>query len=286
MTKMRTGVHSLDELLGGGIRTGSLNLIYGAPGVGKTSLCMTIALALCDEDGSVVVLDTESGWSEVRLSGLCEVMKKAGLEKSMKIYRAGTMAEQHKIASKSIEEDIEANDWAPRVIILDSAVAHYHASLLGTPAQFLAARARELQGRLSVQINSLVRLASSYDCVLVATSWLKSSVGERLAGKRIMEAALEAKEEKPVGDIEGALGAVGYSLIGGQHMAYMAKSIVRMSGTKLRFDVKGLVLEKCVDAATSKVVFVELGENGVSDYGEPKVFPMSEAIAHVLGEAK
>jgi len=286
MTKIRTGLHALDELLGGGIRTGSLNLVYGAPGVGKTSLCMTIALSLCDEDGSVVVLDTESGWSEVRLSGLCEVMKKAGLEKSMKIYRAGTMAEQHKIASKSIEEDIEANDWGPRIIILDSAVAHYHASLLGTPAQFLAARARELQGRLSVQINSLVRLASSYDCVLVATSWLKSSVGERLAGKRIIEAALEAKEERPVGDIEGALGAVGYSLIGGQHMAYMAKSIVRMSGTKLRHDVKSLVLEKCVDAATSRVVFVELGEKGVSDYGEPKVFPMSEAIAHVLGEAK
>lgn len=286
MTKVSTGVNVLDELLGGGMRTGSLNLIYGAPGVGKTSLCMTIALGLCDDDGSVVVLDTENGWSELRLLGLCESRKRAGSDRAMKIYRAGTMAEQHKIASKSIEEEIEANDWAPKVIVLDSAVAHYHASLLGTPTEFLAGKARELQGKLSVQVNSLVRLASSYDCVLIATSWLKSNVGDRMAGKKIAEAALEARKEKPVGDVEGALGAVGYSLIGGQHMAYMAKSIVRMSGTKLRHDVKALVLEKCVDAPTSRVAFVELGANGVSDYGEQRVFQMSEAIARVLGEAE
>jgi energy-coupling factor transporter ATP-binding protein EcfA2 len=286
MSRVKTGIQALDDLLGGGIRTGSLNLIYGAPGVGKTSLCMSVALKLCEEEGSAVVLDTESGWSEARLSGICDSLGRPGLDKMVKVYRAGTMAEQHKIASKAIEEDIEANDWTPRVVVLDSAVAHYHANLLGTPAGFLAAKARELQGRISVQVNSLVRLAGSYDSVLIATSWLKSSVGERMSEKKVLEAAIEAKKEKPVSDVEGALGAVGYGLIGGQHMAYMAKSIIRLSGTKLRNDVKALVLEKCVDAATSRVVFVELDERGITNYGEPKVFPMSEAINLVLGETK
>lgn len=286
MTRMSTGIQVVDDLLGGGIRTGALNLVYGAPGVGKTSLCMSIALGLCDEEGSVVVLDTENGWSETRLAGVCEAVGKPGLDKSVKVYRSGTMAEQHRIASKIIEEDIESNDWAPRAIVMDSAVAHYHASLLGTPAGFLASKARELQGRLSVQVNSLVRLASSYNSVLMATSWLKSGVGEKMSEKKIIEVALQAKQEKPVGDVEGAFGAVGYGLIGGQHIAYMAKSIIRMSATKLRHDVKALVLEKCVDAATARVVFVQLDQRGVTSYGEPKVLPMSEAIAVVLGELK
>jgi len=286
MSRVSTGIQAVDDLLGGGIRTGSLNLIYGAPGVGKTSLCMSVALKLCEEEGSAVILDTESGWSETRLSGVCESIGRPGLDKRVKVYRAGSMAEQHKIASKTIEEDIEANDWAPKVVVLDSAVAHYHASLLGTPPGFLAAKARELQGRISVQVNSLVRLAGSYDSVLIATSWLKSSVGDRMSEKKVLQAAIEARQEKPVVDVEGALGAVGYGLIGGQHMAYMAKSIIRLSGTKLRNDVKALVLEKCVDAATSRVVFVELDERGITNYNEAKVFPMSEAIDLVLGEAK
>jgi len=286
LTKVGTGIEAIDELLGGGIRAGSLNLVYGAPGVGKTSLCMTIALNLCEDEGSVIVLDTENGWSDERLSKMCDSRGKGGLERMVKVYRASTMAEQHSIASKVVEQDVEGNDWAPRAIVLDSAVAHYHAALLNAPPTFLAARARELQGKMSVQVNSLVRLASSFNSVLIATSWLKSGVGERISDKRMIEVVREAREEKPVGDVEGALGAVGYGLIGGQHIAYMAKSIIRLSATKLRHDVKALVLEKCVDAATARAVFVQLDQAGISNFGEVKVLPMSEAIDRVLGDAK
>ena len=43
MTVLPTGLHSLDKMLGGGLRRGSLTLIASRPGMGKTSLALQIA---------------------------------------------------------------------------------------------------------------------------------------------------------------------------------------------------------------------------------------------------
>lgn len=42
-TALPTGLHSLDKMLGGGLRRGSLTLIASRPGMGKTSLALQIA---------------------------------------------------------------------------------------------------------------------------------------------------------------------------------------------------------------------------------------------------
>ncbi len=42
--RFETGIKSLDELLGGGFKSGSLNLIYGEATSGKTTLALTIAI--------------------------------------------------------------------------------------------------------------------------------------------------------------------------------------------------------------------------------------------------
>jgi circadian clock protein KaiC len=36
MTKLKTGIKGFDELLGGGIESGSRNILYEPPGTGKT----------------------------------------------------------------------------------------------------------------------------------------------------------------------------------------------------------------------------------------------------------
>ncbi len=40
MTKLKTGIKGLDELIGGGIKAGSRNILYGPPGTGKTVFAM------------------------------------------------------------------------------------------------------------------------------------------------------------------------------------------------------------------------------------------------------
>ena len=38
--KLKTGIERLDELTGGGIESGSRNILYGPPGTGKTVFAM------------------------------------------------------------------------------------------------------------------------------------------------------------------------------------------------------------------------------------------------------
>jgi len=40
MAKLKTGIKGLDELMGGGIESGSRNILYGPPGAGKTVFAM------------------------------------------------------------------------------------------------------------------------------------------------------------------------------------------------------------------------------------------------------
>lgn len=40
MVKLKTGIKGLDELIGGGIESGSRNILYGSPGTGKTVFAM------------------------------------------------------------------------------------------------------------------------------------------------------------------------------------------------------------------------------------------------------
>jgi circadian clock protein KaiC len=48
--RLATGVHGLDELLGGGIPEYSFNLIAGTPGTGKTTLAHQIMFAIANDD--------------------------------------------------------------------------------------------------------------------------------------------------------------------------------------------------------------------------------------------
>ena len=51
INQLPTGVHGLDEVLGGGIPEYSFNLIAGAPGTGKTTLSQQIMFALALPSG-------------------------------------------------------------------------------------------------------------------------------------------------------------------------------------------------------------------------------------------
>jgi DNA repair protein RadB len=57
--RVSTGCRSLDELLGGGVEDGSVTMIYGEGGCGKTNMCLQLAKNVIGAGRKVAYIDTE-----------------------------------------------------------------------------------------------------------------------------------------------------------------------------------------------------------------------------------
>jgi DNA repair protein RadA/Sms len=66
VTRVRTGMHEFDAVLGGGIVPGSLTLVGGPPGAGKSTLMLQVAARLADLGTTVYVCGEESA-AQVKL---------------------------------------------------------------------------------------------------------------------------------------------------------------------------------------------------------------------------
>ncbi len=64
--RIRTGEKSIDEVFGGGIVPGSLSLVAGAPGIGKSTMLLQIAKAVADK-GKVIYFSAEESVGQVKL---------------------------------------------------------------------------------------------------------------------------------------------------------------------------------------------------------------------------
>jgi DNA repair protein RadA/Sms len=65
--RMRTGMPEFDRVLGGGLVPGSLVLIGGDPGIGKSTLLIEAAVRLAAEHGSGIYLSGEESAEQIRL---------------------------------------------------------------------------------------------------------------------------------------------------------------------------------------------------------------------------
>ena len=62
-----TGLPELDRVLGGGIVTGSVTLVGGEPGIGKSTLLLQAAAALAKQGKSCLYVSAEESSEQVRL---------------------------------------------------------------------------------------------------------------------------------------------------------------------------------------------------------------------------
>ena len=65
--RVATGIAELDRVLGGGLVPGSVVLIGGEPGIGKSTLCLQLALAIEAKKGRVLYVTGEERLEQVRL---------------------------------------------------------------------------------------------------------------------------------------------------------------------------------------------------------------------------
>ncbi len=132
VARLRTGIGEFDRVLGGGLVPGSLVLIGGAPGIGKSTIT-TAALANLSAAGhKVLYVSGEESAAQVRL----------------RAERLGTHALGVPIVADTDLERVAATLEAerPDVCVVDSVQVLYDPALTGAPGS--VSQVREVAGRL------------------------------------------------------------------------------------------------------------------------------------------
>lgn len=113
------GSQSVDDLLGGGIESGSLTLIYGVAGTGKTNICLQMAYNVLKEGKKVAIIDTE-GISYDRVS---QIFGDESLLKNLLVFQVHGFEEQSDRVTK-VSRMAESRG-ALGLIIVDSLTGFY-----------------------------------------------------------------------------------------------------------------------------------------------------------------
>ena len=130
--RMSTGMGELDRVLGGGIVQGSLVLVGGDPGIGKSTLLLQVCRTLSDAGKKVLYISGEESLQQIRL----------------RAERMGSFTEHLLILC---ETDLQAiretiTRLQPQVVVIDSIQTMYNESVSSAPGS--VSQVRESTGVL------------------------------------------------------------------------------------------------------------------------------------------
>jgi len=127
-----TRIGELDRVLGGGIVTGSVVLIGGDPGIGKSTLVLQMLRQVSEFRGKALYVSGEESPAQIK----------------MRAQRLGVKAENlYVLAETSLDEVLRAADeLQPQVIVVDSVQTVYTSELPSAPGS--VGQVREVSGRL------------------------------------------------------------------------------------------------------------------------------------------
>lgn len=117
--RISTGFGELDRVLGGGIVEGSLVLVGGDPGIGKSTLLLQMCKEVADKDRSVLYISGEESLKQIKL----------------RAERIGHFSDKLKLLCETNLSDIEGtirND-KPDVVIIDSIQTMYSENIGSAP---------------------------------------------------------------------------------------------------------------------------------------------------------
>ena len=164
VSHLATGSEGLDELLEGGFEGGSITLLFGEAGSGKTNICLQIARNVAVTGKKVVYIDTE-GVSLERLKQIAgesyeEVMK------NVLFFEPHSFDDQEKYVDKACKLAESSLDVG--VIILDSATIHYRLTRNDEE--------KGIRKSLSPQLAKLLAVARGKDLPVVLTSQVYTDI--------------------------------------------------------------------------------------------------------------
>jgi len=129
--RIRLPMEEFNRVLGGGIVPGSLTLIGGDPGVGKSTLLLQISAALAQQSGPILYVSGEESIYQIK----------------MRAERLGVQAENlfilNEINVNTILEHI--SDFSPTMVIIDSIQTVYRDELTSMPGSVTQVRESAMQ---------------------------------------------------------------------------------------------------------------------------------------------
>ncbi|MGL4452379.1 MAG: DNA repair protein RadA [Sarcina sp.] len=157
-----TEIIELNRVLGGGLVKGSLTLISGAPGIGKSTLLLQTANNMCRKYGKVLYISGEESEEQIKIRG----------------DRLGVTAEDLYIVSETNLDIIEAyiDELNPIFIIVDSIQTVFRESVSSAPGSI--SQVKECS-------NTMMRIAKGKNIPLFIVAHVTKQ-GD-LAGPRVLE---------------------------------------------------------------------------------------------------
>ncbi|MCF6263326.1 MAG: DNA repair protein RadA [Xanthomonadales bacterium] len=164
--RLLTGIGELDRVLGGGVVPGSVTLIGGDPGIGKSTLLLQVLSGLAEKVPSLYITGEES---------LQQV--------SMRAHRLGLVTEKLRCVTETCVEKIIdiAEREKPGFMVIDSIQTVFSEQLQSAPGA--VAQVRESAARL-------VRYAKSRGVAMVLVGHVTKDGS--LAGPRVLEHMVDA----------------------------------------------------------------------------------------------
>ncbi len=161
--RIDTGISELNRVLGGGLVTGSLTLISGEPGIGKSTIIMQAAANIADKYGRVLYVSGEESEEQIKLRAdrIC-----------------GSLSPNLFILAETNMENVAtvAEELQPKFVIIDSIQTMYTEDLDSAPGSVSQVRACG---------NELMRIGKTKDVPIFIVAHVTKS-GD-LAGPKIVE---------------------------------------------------------------------------------------------------
>ena len=155
---------SIDSLLGGGIEKGSVTLLYGEAGAGKTNICLQLALNQARAGGKVIYVDTE-GLSPERVEQILGDSDTEAL-KNLLVFTVHDFNEQMQRIDAAVRL-AESND-SVRLIIIDSITMYYRLRMRDDESS--------VRDSLTRQTEMLLTLARKKNVPVVFTSQVYTKI--------------------------------------------------------------------------------------------------------------
>lgn len=117
--RFSTGIEEFDRVLGGGLVQGSIVLLAGDPGIGKSTILLQTGKYICKNNRKALYVSAEESASQVKLRA-----KRLGVESDSLYIYSQTNFEAIKM---------QINELSPDVLIVDSIQAIYSDSVTSSP---------------------------------------------------------------------------------------------------------------------------------------------------------
>lgn len=117
--RLSTGIGELDRVLGGGIVEGSLTLVGGDPGIGKSTLLLQVCRNLSEQGNEVLYVSGEESLAQIK----------------MRADRIGDFSDKMLLLCETNLSEIGemVRSRKPRVVVIDSIQTMYHENVSAAP---------------------------------------------------------------------------------------------------------------------------------------------------------